>query len=268
LCICLMLFASVSVQTKEWRGIIPLHSSKKDVERLLGPPKGRGKYVSSYESNSEFVDIYYASGPPCGSGLTNSWSVPLGTVVGIRVTTKSVLRFDSVVSDPTAYIKSIDSKDARRVYYFDEKQGVRYTLRVEDQSSVQDVMSVDYIPSKEDDRLKCSASVSSASGPNVSPFEQYGHVSVARRNAILDNFAIQLELDGQLRGLVIAHGGRIRFDDARKAARNARNYLVHVRRVDAERIVAVAGRRRDEAMVELYLLPKDAPTSLQPKLKK
>jgi hypothetical protein len=264
----LILLACVSTLGKEWRGIIPLHSSKQDVERLLGPPKSRSRYVSSYEFNGEFVDIYYASGPPCGNGLTNSWKVPPGTVVSIRVTTKNTLRFDSVVTDASGYSKSVDSKDPRRVYYYDEEQGVRYTVRVDQQSSVQDVMNVDYLPSKNDDRLKCFSAKSARGGSSLPPFEKFGYLSIAKRNAILDNFAIQLELDRQLRGLIIAHDGRIRSDDASKAARNARNYLVHVRRVEPDRVVAITGARRDELMVELYLLPKDAPTPVLTKLTK
>jgi hypothetical protein len=38
-----------------WRGIGPLHSTRADVERLLGPPKQSHRSFSSYETKTEEV---------------------------------------------------------------------------------------------------------------------------------------------------------------------------------------------------------------------
>lgn len=37
-CLCAALFLSVTSDAKDWRGIVPLHSTRADVENLLGEP--------------------------------------------------------------------------------------------------------------------------------------------------------------------------------------------------------------------------------------
>lgn len=41
LCASLVLLYTSSVAAKDWRGILPLHSTRADVEALLGPPPDR-----------------------------------------------------------------------------------------------------------------------------------------------------------------------------------------------------------------------------------
>jgi len=56
----------VEVFAEEWRGIVPLRSTRADVERLLGKPNESGRY----EVNGDRADINYSDGP-C-RGLYNS----------------------------------------------------------------------------------------------------------------------------------------------------------------------------------------------------
>lgn len=48
----------VPATAREWRGIVPLHSTRADVERLLGPPQPGT--VSGYRTETERVSIMYA----------------------------------------------------------------------------------------------------------------------------------------------------------------------------------------------------------------
>jgi hypothetical protein len=253
LCICLILFASVGTRAKEWRGIIPLHSSKQDVRRLLGPPKTQGKYVDSYELNDAFVDVYYASGSPCGSSLVNSWRVSRDTVVSIRITHRNTVPLQSLVSDIRGLKVSEDIKLSQLSYYSSDEEGVRYTIRRDNPTSMLDVMNVDYLPSMTDHRLKCSSATSTNQG--VPPFQSYGNISALRRTAILDNFAIQLQNEKQLTGMVLVYS-----QDYRRASRTAqriRNYLINVRALEPNRLVVKAAKRAGDPWVELYLLPTD-----------
>src|SRR6266404_6633303 len=118
LVVCITLIGSMYSSAKDWRGIIPLSSSRIDVERIIGPPKSQGKLVSSYEFDIEFVDVYYASGPPCGSGLTNEWKVPRDIVVSVRVIPKKEANLGALVNDISKYRKTTDPTDTRLVYYF------------------------------------------------------------------------------------------------------------------------------------------------------
>jgi len=97
--------------------------------------------------------------------------------------------------------------------------------------------------------------------------------SVARKlvsynDQIRNSEAEQWHLEDQLPALVaepqsklyiIAYNGR---DDpvgkARRYATRAKNYLVDYRAIDPQRIVLVDGGRREEFIVEVWLVPKDA----------
>src|SRR5580765_6270655 len=75
-----------SMQNKGWQGIIPLHSTRTDVERLLGPPKTGGS-VSIYGTRTGLVEIDYASAPCKGRVL--GWNVSTDTVLEISVAPQS-----------------------------------------------------------------------------------------------------------------------------------------------------------------------------------
>lgn len=239
-------------KAKGWRGIVPLVSSRLDVERILGPPQSRGKFVSSYNYESESVDVYYASGPPCGSGLTNAWRVPRDRVVSIRVVPKKTLILESLVNDIAKFRRTADSKVPSQVYFLNEEEGVRYTVRIDPHPERQDVISVDYIPEKRQNHLKCPSVPSIETPLGDAPFERYGRVSASTQRAILDNFAIQLKNESQLKGLVVVNAGS---NERRKAVRQIRRHLIHIRGIEPQRLVVRNGALRREFSVELYLIP-------------
>ncbi len=255
LVVCITLLGSMYSSAKDWRGIIPLSSSRIDVERIIGPPKSQGKLVSSYEFDIEFVDVYYASGPPCGSGLTNEWKVPRDIVVSVRVIPKKEANLGALVNDISKYRKTTDPTDTRLVYYFSEEEGIRYTVREDARSSLQDVISVDYLPEGSKYHLKCSTAMSPVASLGLAPFERYSNVSAGRQKAIFDNFAIQLDEEKQLTGLVIIYSGS--HKRASRTAQWIHNYLVNVRGVEPDRLVIKRAKRGNELSVELYLVPRD-----------
>jgi hypothetical protein len=72
----------------------------------------------------------------------------------------------------------------------------------------------------------------------------------------LEDFREKLQKEPGSKAYIIAYGGR--EDDpgkARRYALRARNYLVGTRGVDPARIVTVEGGRREEFIVELWLVP-------------
>jgi hypothetical protein len=56
--ISIVLFMAVSSQAEEWRGIVPLRSTRADVERMLGA--GSGECNCLYQTNSEHLVILYS----------------------------------------------------------------------------------------------------------------------------------------------------------------------------------------------------------------
>ena len=76
----------------------------------------------------------------------------------------------------------------------------------------------------------------------------------------LEDFLVPaLSGDPQSTAYIIAYGGRSDSPGkARRFAVRAKNYLVNYRGIVPQRVVAVDGGRREEFIVELWLVPKDA----------
>jgi len=76
----------------------------------------------------------------------------------------------------------------------------------------------------------------------------------------IEDFLIPaLSADPQSSAYIIAYGGRADGPGkARRFALRAKNWLVNYRGIDPQRIVAVDGGRREDFVVELWLVPKDA----------
>ena len=146
------LFLAVSVHAKEWRGIVPLHSSRDDVHRILGKPKSHsqnGLFDHYRPNDEEYVNIGYAT-EPC-LGLTYYWgnyAVPANTVLKISVSYEHGFPVANLnISNFEALKREVDH--SLTIYYFDAEQGVEY--------SVQDgkVTGIEYGPAKLDSYLRC-----------------------------------------------------------------------------------------------------------------
>src|SRR5678815_1670750 len=78
---------AATAQANGWRGIVPLHSTRSQVEQLLGPPTEQSDmYSVVYKTPNETVEIDYAEGSPCGIGEKYSrWRVARNTVTSIFI---------------------------------------------------------------------------------------------------------------------------------------------------------------------------------------
>jgi hypothetical protein len=245
--ILVLLLAAGSSMAKPWHGIVPLHSSRSDVYELLGKPTRVGKYTASFELPNEVLEFIFAKGGPCGTTLIDSWRVARDTVVSIRVVPRKELTFENRRS----FVKSQDPSQITVVHYSDLDEGVRYT--VENQTKGERVISIDYFAASADHVLSCSAPHQAKSTPI---FEQYGLISPAQENAILDNYAIQLLNDPDLTGKVILRRGQYSEKFATRKLLRIKNYLFKHRRIPANRVSAFEFTRGRDFTVELYLLPK------------
>lgn len=87
--------------------------------------------------------------------------------------------------------------------------------------------------------------------------------------ARLDNYAMALQLEPNLKGYIVSYGGSYGQPEARVWAYEARKYLTSNRGIAARRIVTLYGGKLDRRTLELWLLldsyrPSAAGTS-QPK---
>jgi PKD domain-containing protein len=105
--------------------------------------------------------------------------------------------------------------------------------------------------------------------PEPRKLDEYGKLQPKDENTRLDNFVIELQTDPAARGYIIAYGGRAaRAGDARKAADNAKDYLVKKRGLDPSRVMTMDGGLREQPTVELWIVPSGAqPPKPEPTVK-
>jgi hypothetical protein len=127
---------------KGWRGIEPLHSTRSDVEKLLGPNPG-----STYDLENEAVYFEYQTPErECGKKL-GSWNVPLNTVLGIIVASKEKKSIVEFNLDRT-YVKS-KVRPYSHYDYYSEDDGITYSV------SGDIVYQITYTQALKDRRLAC-----------------------------------------------------------------------------------------------------------------
>lgn len=149
----LLLFLTAELQAKEWRGIIPLRSTRVDVERLLGQPGEHGRY--QFEDERAYIN--YADGQ-CDRTDRCECLVPEGTVIEIRVVLEDIVKFSEVGLDLTSYERT---DNGAFVTYANDEEGIIYTVSKE----LDEVHSISYIPSARD----CEEIVRRRAGCNPNP---------------------------------------------------------------------------------------------------
>src|SRR5436190_1205603 len=97
-------------QAKSWRGIVPLKSTRADVERLLGTPNSLGRY----EFGDERAYVQYRENPCVGAYRPLEQDncecfVSRDTVVSIHVTLEVLRTFSSLRLDKTKYQRKLDN---------------------------------------------------------------------------------------------------------------------------------------------------------------
>lgn len=146
LCMLTPIFEAVSTQAKGWRGIVPLHSTRADVERLIGKPNFKHDL---YDFENERVDITYSS-DPCTQASRGMWNVPPDTVISIRVAPKIELRLSDLQIDESKYKKTDGGHLPYVFYYTNEEEGIQ----IEEIKG--EVANITYFPSAKDNHLRCS----------------------------------------------------------------------------------------------------------------
>jgi hypothetical protein len=237
---------------KGWNGIVPLHSTRADVTRLLGKPEGNCLCV--YRTPTERVVIDYAEAP-C-KGPVNGWNVPRDTVLQVRITPISPKTLSQLGLNDIAYVKTRE-QDTGTTYFTDVRRGIRY--------SVQDnrVVTIRYAPSSDDGKLRCAGFPPYDGGiADYHPYDSFPAESIEQTYAHLDAFAFQVATSqSAFTAYVVGYAGRIsKRGEAKRIGDDARDYLIKKRGIRADRVLAVDGGFREKAQFELYLVPNGMAT--------
>jgi hypothetical protein len=228
---------------KNWRGIVPLASTREDVERMLGQPAQKGGGWHFYDLGGEVVVVWFGSGKCDPWGLL--WDVPAGTVTSVGVLPKRRLKVATLIDPATAKTKSLGRDYA---VHSDDRAG----LTVEAQDGF--VAVATYRPGSDDAGRGCPVQYKGYYPHFIEVFDNYGPIPREDEWARLDNFANALWEAPPMRGVLVIYGGRRgRAGEAQARGARAKNYLVRVRKIEPWRITVFDGGHREEPTTELGL---------------
>ncbi len=131
---------------KEWRKIVPLKSTRTDVERLLGPAEQ--PYGVDYELKDGVLSIVYSTGP-CRKERRGGWNVPEGVVISFSFSAKRKQHEVDLKLNRKKFRKVIDTHTGGITYYINDEDGITYEIQ---QGRVD---GVEYYPPKKYDHLYC-----------------------------------------------------------------------------------------------------------------
>ena len=233
----------------EWNGIVPLQSTRSDVEKRFGNPSA--ECHCAYSTANEAIVVNYAAGhckgPPYG------WNVGADTVLEIKLFPKQQMVVSEGELLTQNFIKSREI-DGPTVYYTNVLRGIKYAV------SDGKVNSVSYIPSSKDVTLRC---------PGFPPYdgglrEYHPYAAFSSKAQFISErlaqFGAQLSHSTGVKGYIISYAGQLTKEgEARRMAERAKRLVTQGHRVLAARITAIDGGFREIAEYELFLIPNDMP---------
>lgn len=261
----MMLYVGITLITpgitfaKEWRGIVPLHSTCEDVKRILGITKcDSGTYRLEDDKEVFSVFIYFGD-----QSCPHGWNVPKGTVTGLSVYPRINPRLADLGLDLKKYKKVIEG-DARAIaIYTDEEEGFRVT------TGNGEGAAFDYLPAAKDNYLRCPdysapplSAIEGISHPLII-LDKYNDLSFSEEKKRLDNLALLLQRFRDWTGYILVYAGRgAGAAEAKERAERAKRYLVNKRGIKSGRIVVSYGGYKEVFTLELWSGPRgsSAPT--------
>jgi hypothetical protein len=141
-------FSTIAI-AKEWRGIVPLQSTRDDVVRLFGTSSGGGSYGYEFENERVFFQYQYPDNQ-CGQKWGH-WNVPLYTVLEVTVYPKNKILFADLGLDMSKYKKSHTCSPGS-YHYFNAEEGINYSV-------YEGIVSqIAFLPTDKDKDLLCTES--------------------------------------------------------------------------------------------------------------
>jgi len=239
-----LLLAGTVVSAKDWRGIVPLKSTRADVERLLGVQKQTSELAALYRLPTELV-VFHFQNFTCDMEVGKwgyGWNVPVGTVVYIGVIPRGNHRKDEyqLASD------KVQDNGGGIVYYMDDAAG--WSIETYQNS----VTLIEYYPEASQHNLQCPR-IEQGIIDSFPRFDEYGKLSFQDEKARLDNFVINMKRSLG-RGTIEVHGPTKKDrQQLMKLAARAKRYLVKVRGFEPERLLIIEGGFWQERVTRLSL---------------
>jgi hypothetical protein len=249
--ICVIL-STVSLSIAQgWRGIEPLHSTRADVERLIGRPTESNGIT--YHLKDEVVNIVYSTGN-CAKGA--DWRAQPGTVLGITIYPQKKLRLGELGLDLKKFEKFINPM-GDRVAYTNKNEGFTVEVDLNDE-----IISTQYFPASKDEYLRCPVDktrVLTNEDLRVYLFDELSKLSLVDEQARLSNFASRLQNQSAVVGYIVGFTSpRGRASEVKTRLNRAKDYLITQHRILASRLITRYGGHSPKSIIRLYVVPKEA----------
>jgi hypothetical protein len=248
-----IVFFSIQVNGQAWKNIIPLKSTRMDVEKMLGLSIGKTEYGENgftYNSADGKLDVFYA--PERCKGKIRGWSVEPDTVLTFTLFPK-----DSGMLD----YKKIREQDFILVSYhsltfsfIDPEKGTNYVFN---QGKLD---SITITPKVSDNHLRCKGFPPyNLAGASYIPSD-YSYKKTDFKTAKNNIDPLILTMPEGAKVYIVAYSGSNlsgkKYDNY---LQQIKSYIRSRKQVDQSRVVVIDGGRREEFRVELYFLSKDYP---------
>ncbi len=249
----------ISAQTNSWRGLVPLRSTRADVEKVLGGTGSDEFRGWKYQTTDATVYVDYTSGN-CDDG----WDVPKDRVLTITVydasTGNSMISAKDLGLDRERFAVLVD--DAFFGKWVDAEMGLQYNFRNVDQAFESKVL----LPTRVDDRFRCNGFPPFGPDAQYWTFEKYPFsVPGVKRESnddrllyTLDN--VMLNAQNGRPGIVVY--ALVYFDRTRSLAQframlnNLKRRAFRLRKYPTDNLIFIEGGLRTSSQIEFYQLDR------------
>lgn len=136
----------------DWHGLVPLQSTRSDVERILGKPRKSRYSTYIYDTAHDRIDVLYSEGP-CQVSEVERWKVAKDTIIRLDIRPKHTVPVKLLVLNRNKYIRTRESHPNNWFTYLNKEDGIR--VETIQSGQVEEVNSITYGPKAKDQSLHC-----------------------------------------------------------------------------------------------------------------
>lgn len=255
------LLSSNNASAQGWRGIEPIESTCKDVERLFGG-SACGKQNVEYRLSDATVVFVFAARSCHEKWPYEEYNVLPGTVTFVRVFLRRSRVFISDFNVDKSKLRQDAASDQLDIFeYKDRELGMEIEASEDGQ-----VLTLTRLPAAKYDHLHCASDERSANEPTAYGIAshligEYYPPAPDREKSLFSELVSELKKYDKVTPesrkatvYIVAYAGqRARSGEAKQLAERAKICLVREYDVDAKRIIEIDGGYRERAVVHLFI---------------
>jgi len=119
----------------DWKTLVPLNTTRTQVEADMGAPVSGKDYVVVYETTSEKITVWYG-GATFAPTDTCRWNVPKETIFKFVLAPKTTVRMSELNLNLATFQKQKAVEMVNDYYYYNENEGITITTRIIDGDEV------------------------------------------------------------------------------------------------------------------------------------